>query len=76
MRVRNFGLLMAGPLPLGAFAEPEYNEIANSSRRERQRMFGGWTATNIFAAIILMILLGQVAEQFEAADPGVHLVKL
>ena len=30
MRVRSFGLLMAGPLPLGAFAEPEYKEIANS----------------------------------------------
>ena len=38
MRVRNLGLLMAGPLPLGAFAEPEYNEIVNSPR-ERQRMF-------------------------------------
>ena len=72
MRVRNFGLLMAGPLPLGAFAEPEYNEIANSPRRERQRMFAAGPATNIFAAIILMILLGQVAGQFEAADPGVH----
>ena len=52
MRVRNFGLLMAGPLPLGAFAEPEYNEIANSPRRERQRMFAAGPATNIFAAFI------------------------
>ena len=72
MRVRNFGLLMAGPLPLGAFAEPEYNEIANSPRRERQRMFAAGPATNIFAAFILIVILGQVAGQFSAADPGVH----
>lgn len=72
MRVRNFGLLMAGPLPLGAFAEPEYNEIVNSPRRERQRMFAAGPATNIFAAFILIVLLGQVAGQFSAADPGVH----
>ena len=55
MRVRNFGLLMAGPLPLGAFAEPEYTEIVNSPRRERQRMFAAGPATNIFAAFILII---------------------
>jgi len=72
MRVRNFGLLMAGPLPLGAFAEPEYNEIVNSPRRERQRMFAAGPATNIFAAFILIVLLGQVAGQFSAANPGVH----
>tara|TARA_B100000700_G_scaffold253868_1_gene285881 strand:+ start:2120 stop:3280 length:1161 start_codon:yes stop_codon:yes gene_type:complete len=72
MRVRNFGLLMAGPLPLGAFAEPEYNEIVNSPRRERQRMFAAGPATNIFAAFILIVLLGQVAGQFAAANPGVH----
>ena len=72
MRVRNFGLLMAGPLPLGAFAEPEYSEIVNSPRRERQRMFAAGPATNIFAAFILIVLLGQVAGQFSAADPGVH----
>ena len=72
MRVRNFGLLMAGPLPLGAFAEPEYTEIVNSPRRERQRMFAAGPATNIFAAFILIVLLGQVAGQFSAADPGVH----
>ena len=72
MRVRNFGLLMMGPLPLGAFAEPEYSEISTSPRRERQRMFAAGPATNIFAAIILMVILGQVGGQFAAANPGVH----
>ena len=72
MRVRNFGLLMMGPIPLGAFAEPEYSEISTSPRRERQRMFAAGPATNIFAALILMVILGQVGGQFTAADPGVH----
>ena len=27
MRIRSFGLLMLGPLPLGAFAEPQNNEV-------------------------------------------------
>jgi membrane-associated protease RseP (regulator of RpoE activity) len=72
MRVKSFGLLMAGPLPLGAFAEPEYNELVNSPRRERQRMFAAGPATNIFAALILMALLGQVAGQFVSETDGVH----
>lgn len=72
MRVRNFGLLMMGPIPLGAFAEPEYSEISTSPRRERQRMFAAGPATNIFAALILMVILGHVGGQFVAADPGVH----
>ena len=27
MRIRAFGLLQLGPLPLGAFAEPQYQEL-------------------------------------------------
>ena len=74
MRVRNFGLLMAGPLPLGAFAEPEYTEIVNSPRRERQRMFAAGPAT-ISCSIHSNVLLGQVAGQFSAATLVYTLVK-
>jgi len=72
MRVRNFGLLMLGPLPLGAFAEPEHEEIISSPRRERQRMFAAGPATNIFAAIILMLLMGSLAGHFGTTQEGVH----
>jgi membrane-associated protease RseP (regulator of RpoE activity) len=72
MRIRNFGLLMLGPLPIGAFAEPEHSEIANAPRRERQRMFAAGPSTNLFTAFILMLLLGGIAGQFVAAEPGVH----
>ncbi|MEL0100377.1 MAG: M50 family metallopeptidase, partial [Euryarchaeota archaeon] len=50
----------------------EYNELVNSPRRERQRMFAAGPATNIFAALILMALLGQVAGQFVSETDGVH----
>ena len=72
MRIRNFGLLLLGPLPLGAFAEPEHSELLESPRRDRQRMFAAGPATNLFAALLLMILMGSIAGQFVAADPGVH----
>lgn len=72
MRIKNFGLLMLGPLPIGAFAEPEHSEIANAPRRERQRMFAAGPSTNLFTAFILMLLLGGIAGQFAAAEPGVH----
>ncbi|MDA1167675.1 MAG: site-2 protease family protein, partial [archaeon] len=51
MRVRSFGLLQLGPLPLGAFAEPQYEELSQAPRRERLRMFAAGPATNIFAAV-------------------------
>ena len=72
MRIRSFGLLMLGPLPLGAFAEPEYSEITEAPKRERQRMFAAGPATNIFAAIIIVFLMGGIAGHFVAASPGVH----
>jgi membrane-associated protease RseP (regulator of RpoE activity) len=72
MRVRSFGLLMLGPLPLGAFAEPEYAEITQAPKRERQRMFAAGPATNLFAAFFCCLLMGLVAGQIVSAQPGVH----
>ena len=73
MRVRAFGLLQLGPLPLGAFAEPQSEELLQAPRRERLRMFAAGPATNIFAAMILLLLLGGLASQFAAAEEGVHI---
>ena len=35
MRIRAFGLLQLGPLPLGAFAEPQYEELTNAPSKEK-----------------------------------------
>ncbi len=73
MRVRSFGLLQLGPVPLGAFAEPQSDELMRAPRRERLRMFAAGPATNLFAAMALLLLLGGLAGQFSAADDGVHI---
>jgi len=73
MRVRSFGLLQLGPVPLGAFAEPQSEELMRAPRRERLRMFAAGPATNLFAAMALLLLLGGLAGQFSAADDGVHI---
>lgn len=72
MRVRSFGLLMLGPLPLGAFAEPQAEELTKAPSKERQRLFAAGPATNLFAALICMLILGVVASQFGASIQGVH----
>ncbi len=72
MRIRAFGLLQLGPLPLGAFAEPQYEELTNAPSKERMRMFAAGPATNIFSAIVCLMFLGGSAGQFVASDDGVH----
>lgn len=76
MRVRSFGLLLLGPLPLGAFAEPEYDELMRAPRRERQRMFAAGPATNIYASLGAFVILAMLASQLVAATPGVHATQI
>ena len=72
MRIRSFGLLQLGPLPLGAFAEPQSDELLRAPRRERLRMFAAGPATNIFAAFVMFLLLGGLAGQFVATEDYIH----
>ncbi|RAH14868.1 MAG: hypothetical protein CMB56_004180 [Methanobacteriota archaeon] len=72
MRLRSFGLLVLGPLPLGAFAEPEYDELTRAPRKERQRMFAAGPSTNIFMALICFFMLVLVSSQFSAIHSGMH----
>ena len=72
MRLRSFGLLLLGPLPLGAFAEPEYDELTRAPRKERQRMFAAGPSTNLFMALICFFMLVLVSNQFVAVHEGMH----
>ena len=72
MRIRAFGLLQLGPLPLGAFAEPQYEELHQAPRRERMRMFAAGPATNIFAAFVCLLMLGGLAGQVVSTTPHPH----
>ncbi len=72
MQVRSFGLLMAGPLPVGAFAEPEHEEMSRAPRRERMRLFAAGPSINLIATFIVLVLLSATANGFVAKTPGVH----
>ena len=72
MRLRSFGLLQLGPLPIGAFAEPEQTEMERAPRRDRLRLFAAGPSINIFATYIVLILLSSVASGMVAEQHGVH----
>jgi membrane-associated protease RseP (regulator of RpoE activity) len=72
MRIRAFGLLQLGPLPLGAFAEPQYEELHRAPRRERMRMFAAGPATNLFAAFVCLLMIGGLAGQMVSNTPHPH----
>ena len=72
MRVRSFGLLILGLLPIGAFAEPESEELMRAPRKERQRVFAAGPAVNIYASFLGFLLLAALVSQFIAADEGIH----
>ena len=72
MRVRSFGLLIIGLVPIGAFAEPETDELMRAPSRERQRVFAAGPAVNIYASFFCFLLMAVLANQLVAAVPGVH----
>jgi membrane-associated protease RseP (regulator of RpoE activity) len=72
MRVRSFGLLIIGLVPIGAFAEPETAELMRAPSKERQRVFAAGPAVNIYASFFCFLLMAVLANQFVSAVPGVH----
>ncbi|MBD51441.1 MAG: hypothetical protein CMB08_05985 [Euryarchaeota archaeon] len=76
MKIRSFGLLLVGPLPMGAFAEPEQEEMYRAPRRDRMRLFAAGPSINLIATYIVIILLSSTANGFVATNPGVHAVEI
>ncbi|MDP7312076.1 MAG: site-2 protease family protein [Candidatus Thalassarchaeaceae archaeon] len=72
MRVRHFGLLIVGLIPIGAFAEPEGRELLRAPRRERQRVFAAGPAVNIYGGFLCFLVLALVANTMTPAIAGVH----
>ena len=72
MRLRSFGLLQLGPLPIGAFAEPEEKEMERAPRRDRLRLFAAGPSINIFVTYVVLVLLCSVASGMAAENNGVH----
>jgi len=72
MRVRSFGLLLAGPIPIGAFAEPQMHEMVRAPRRERMRLYAAGPSINIIATYVALIVLSAAASGLVASHPGVY----
>ena len=72
MRVRSFGLLLAGPIPIGAFAEPQTHEMVRAPRRERIRLYAAGPSINIIATYVALIMLSAAASGLVASNPGVY----
>ena len=72
MRLRSFGLLQLGPLPIGAFAEPEEKEMERAPRRDRLRLFAAGPSINIFVTYVVLVILCSVASGMAAENNGVH----
>ena len=72
MRAKSFGLLLLGPLPMGAFFEPEIQEMTRAPRRERLRIYAAAPSINIVATYFVILLLSCTASGFIASEPGLH----
>ena len=57
MRAKSFGLLLLGHLPMGAYFEPEIQEMTRATRRERLRIYAAEPSINIVATYFVILLL-------------------
>lgn len=71
MRLKSLGLLIA-VIPIGAFVEPDEDDVKAAPRRRRLRVFAAGPAVNLlFAAIFLAGFVTMTSSV--AAVPGVHI---
>lgn len=75
LRVKTMGLLFL-IIPVGAFVEPDEDELKAASRRNRLRVFSAGPASNLALAILFAVLFSSVL--ISAAEPveGVPIVGL
>lgn len=75
MRVRSAGLLFF-VIPLGAFVEPDEEDVDKSKGMPKIRMFGAGITNNLVVALICMILLAGLVGMLTPSDTayvyGVH----
>ncbi len=60
IRLKSTGVLTAGPVPVGAFVEPDEKAMKLRRSRDRMRVYAVGSFTNIIVAIISLLLLANV----------------
>ncbi len=56
LRIKSLGILLF-IIPIGAFVEPDDEELMRTSRRKRMRVFAAGPTTNIVLAILILLLM-------------------
>ncbi len=69
LKLKSIGILLF-ILPIGAFVEPDEEELMRTSRKKRMRVFAAGPTTNIILAIVLLLvissMMGAVSPKFNA----------
>jgi len=70
MRVQSLGLLFL-VFPIGAFVEPDEEELKKASRKKRSKVFAAGPASNIIAAMLFLALFsGVMMSSLETTHDG------
>jgi membrane-associated protease RseP (regulator of RpoE activity) len=56
IKLKSAGILTAGPIPVGAFVEPDNKEMERHEGRERMRIYAVGSFTNLIVSIIAVLL--------------------
>lgn len=76
IRLKSTGLLTFGIIPIGAFIEPDEDEIKRRSSIERMRIFSVGSFANLLIALLstLLLILASIAMVFYPMAEGIQIV--
>ncbi len=60
IKLKSAGLLTAGPVPIGAFVEPDQEDMNRHKGRERMRIYAAGSFTNLLVSLVAIFLLTSV----------------
>lgn len=67
LRVKSLGLLYL-IVPIGAFVEPDEEELGQTTRRKRLRVFGAGATVNIVLSVLVLAALGAMVGSAQVHD--------
>ncbi len=65
-KIKSVGLLLAGILPIGAFVEPNDEEINSKLERQQMRIFAMGPAANLFSIPVFLVIFLLIATSISA----------
>lgn len=69
LKVRSLGILFL-VIPLGAFVEPDEEELASTRRRSRMRVYAAGPTSNLLIAFVTFMLFILMVNSLQPVEPG------